>query len=620
MANIVRPVPGPAGTNGDPGAAGAPGSQILTAAGVPSNGLGVDGDFYINISNNDYYKKESGAWSFKGQLAGASMPTGGTTGQALVKNSNADFDSTWGTVIPTGTFLSFAGFDNAGNLHSIPGWLFNDTTKGLFFERDLVPNNLTGYQNFNDHYSAVLPAQNSPNESWNFISRFIEFDRDSSGFSIGTSGEAYTDQSTYLKHVGTGNIGGLAFTKNSFELGNGTDPITVKSLAYAFGFGQMRSGVTLDGPIQGYGFQPNMAAGSIQTSNAYLNAFYDFANIDTATGPYTSFAANPTVLSIKNNCNYTGAGLGANIATFTGNAGYTGLGIFSQLGTFGTGSPQFISINPTVTSTTNATGIYANMSNVSGVNVKAIDVVGDVAINGALTFTGALSVGQLSAFYAANPVDGGGNPTTLHGLVTSMTALDGVTTANADVLGVNTAMLITLEDNSVTTSGPLGIGMAALALPCVVQTHTGATLDFMHAAAYVLSLDPGSTGGTIDEVNLCRSLAIPNGITTINKLRGFYYSEPFGGAGTVRHGFYNEAAIDNYFAGSLLIGGTPISDDVVSNASVALEIKSVTKALLHARMTTTERDALTAVNGMQIYNLTLDKHQGYAAGAWVDLH
>jgi hypothetical protein len=43
-------------------------------------------------------------------------------------------------------------------------------------------------------------------------------------------------------------------------------------------------------------------------------------------------------------------------------------------------------------------------------------------------------------------------------------------------------------------------------------------------------------------------------------------------------------------------------------------------AFLNARMTTAERNALTAVNGMQIYNTTDDKLQVYAEGSWVDLH
>jgi hypothetical protein len=43
---------------------------------------------------------------------------------------------------------------------------------------------------------------------------------------------------------------------------------------------------------------------------------------------------------------------------------------------------------------------------------------------------------------------------------------------------------------------------------------------------------------------------------------------------------------------------------------------------LHEGITTTQRDAIgaTSVNGMIIYNSTLGKFQGRAAGAWVDLH
>jgi len=36
--------------------------------------------------------------------------------------------------------------------------------------------------------------------------------------------------------------------------------------------------------------------------------------------------------------------------------------------------------------------------------------------------------------------------------------------------------------------------------------------------------------------------------------------------------------------------------------------------------TTTQRNALTPFNGMLIYNSTTSKIQGYAGGAWVDLH
>ena len=37
-------------------------------------------------------------------------------------------------------------------------------------------------------------------------------------------------------------------------------------------------------------------------------------------------------------------------------------------------------------------------------------------------------------------------------------------------------------------------------------------------------------------------------------------------------------------------------------------------------MTTTQRNALTASNGMVVYNTTTNKFQGYANSAWVDFH
>jgi hypothetical protein len=56
-----------------------------------------------------------------------------------------------------------------------------------------------------------------------------------------------------------------------------------------------------------------------------------------------------------------------------------------------------------------------------------------------------------------------------------------------------------------------------------------------------------------------------------------------------------------------------------TNSSVALEVNSTTGALLLPRMTTAQRDALTAANGMVIYNTTANQVQARVNGAWVAL-
>lgn len=243
---------------------------------------------------------------------------------------------------------------------------------------------------------------------------------------------------------------------------------------------------------------------------------------------------------------------------------------------------------------------------------------GAVEITGSLTFGGALSVGQLSAFHTQAMVDGGGTPTSLHGLITSPTVAANVTLTSADTIAVNTAALINIGDNAVV--GTSFIGVAALGLPAVLTMGSGSTIDRVYGALFALSLDAAAGGGTADEVGLCKAVAIPNGVTTVNNLYGYLFDLPFGDPGTKTFGFYDRPGKNNYFAGQLLIGGTAGSDDLVTNSSIALEIKSTTKAFMNARMTTTERNALTAVNGMQVYNSTTDKLQVYAGGSWVDLH
>lgn len=60
-----------------------------------------------------------------------------------------------------------------------------------------------------------------------------------------------------------------------------------------------------------------------------------------------------------------------------------------------------------------------------------------------------------------------------------------------------------------------------------------------------------------------------------------------------------------------------VGDGAPIDASAALEVKSTTKAVLFPRMTTTQKNTITAVNGDMVYDTTLGLFSMYQGGAWV---
>jgi hypothetical protein len=71
---------------GSPGSVGAAGSKWFNASGVPGVSTGADGDYYLDVSNGDVYRKSSGSWqSPVGNIKG---PKGdnGANGEGLEKD------------------------------------------------------------------------------------------------------------------------------------------------------------------------------------------------------------------------------------------------------------------------------------------------------------------------------------------------------------------------------------------------------------------------------------------------------------------------------------------------------------------------------------------------------
>lgn len=526
---------------------------------------------------------------------------------------------------------------------------FAAISTGLTQSNDIIRNNIT-----------LTATVDSPDEGFVLYSNQANVD---ATFDLGTNGQFFRFHVNNIVVDNDKDVGHVEFIQNNFSIGNGTDPIESDGISYMMGFGTVNSGVTIKGPIQGYGYQMNIQAGATFDPATYSQGFYDAANFNVDMPGHTSFNAGPNIDTITTGHNYQGFTSNPNIDTIETGAGVT---IFNAGGTFGTfeGSSywQGLNVNPTITSSRYAVGVNVSMDSVtlyagvaaslviqdltitadtpgsfqnsftveytsggtagaevvtivgpaisvqidSGVSTatqvaaalngnvsfasnatavvtgtgsnpqvtqaatnlsggedagrkQAAYLDGDVEITGSLTFGGALSIGQLSAFASLALYDTGGNPSSVHGLITNPTVAANATLTTADHIAINTAMLLNIGDNaSVSTAF---VGISALGLPAVVTMGTGSTVDQVSGAIFAVSLDATATGGTIDRLDLCRSVAIPNGVTAINNLRGYKFDLPFGDPGTNTWGFYEAPGSHNFFEGDLKIGaGSDIAD------------------------------------------------------------
>jgi hypothetical protein len=137
--------PGAAGTNGAdgaPGADGADGLSVLSGSGVPSSGLGVDGEFYIDTDADTIYgPKTAGSWGSPTSLVGPPGAPGADAPDTLGGLTDVDFTT------PPGDGEALVYDDDSGNW--VPGAAgasaagavgdlqFNNGTGGLGASADL---------------------------------------------------------------------------------------------------------------------------------------------------------------------------------------------------------------------------------------------------------------------------------------------------------------------------------------------------------------------------------------------------------------------------------------------------------------------------------------------------
>jgi hypothetical protein len=514
--------------------------------------------------------------------AGPGVPTGGTTAQVLSKIDATDYNTQWVTpsVTPTGTANKLAVYSASGVLSEYTPFTVN-TDDGIDISKAFAPAATGNYIKPNGNYFQVNPSVNS-NENW--YQDWREPRINNTGFYMGNPA------------TGSGGLNGLGM-----------------AMTADFDFGYMRN---FDFSVQvGNGTDP-ISGYSVSAINQYINAGNN-AQIEFMQGFPVSFSGQSgstikNILAFPVNLNVADCTNSISIWQIGGNA------TFSGTGTYFSG----LSINPNISGVENAAGIDINMSNISASNSKyAINVQdgncyfgGDVQITGAFNFSGDLSVGSLQSFKSSSIISQPSNPVTING-ITSQLIGSGVIT-DCDTIGISGPILVNLDATFAGTSGGFGLGLSSFAAPNLITMAAGCSLDNLTSAAYVNLFDASNTGGTIDRVIGCRALNISQGGTqTVTRAYNFFADFFAGDVATDSWGFYDNGAKHNWMSGGLKIGGTSGSSDTVTNSSIGLELEA--KAIRLATMDTATRNALTAVQGMLIFNTTTGAMEVYDGSAWI---
>jgi hypothetical protein len=352
-----------------------------------------------------------------------------------------------------------------------------------------------------------------------------------------------------------GNYNGMVWNGNVGDVAG-----SVQSVNSTVTFGEVTgntTGFSLSGTIAETNGYQGFADGRTITENATNNvsSFVGGLSLPTTNG-FTSFKSNYNVgVSSAIGTSYDASDQIDEITDYNGFSANPTIDLLHD-------NLKMLNISGTVTGdgAGSARGLYIQTSGWTnfGGGVEAMEVHGDVSMEGRMGFNGSITA-----------ADHGGAPASVHTFISGVNVGDGITLANADTIGLNTAGLCTIGAGSTVTSGPFEIGCTALGIPGVVTVGAGSSLDHASSATYAMSL-MGS--GTIDEMVGSRVISIQGGTVTVGRSYGFLADYMAGDPSTDSWGFYDNGAKHNWLKNTLKIGGTSGSTDVVSAAGISLEI------------------------------------------------
>ena len=538
-----------------------------------------------------------------------------------------------------GTANTITGFDGSGNLFSIPGFNIDTTSGGLNQGIVYNPDDLGGTVNSNVFSFSLDPLQDSPDDNYVNQGFSLYVNPSATAFDIGSNGEAANNLNLFIQVRGTGDVGFLNQIKFGADIGSGTDAFTMTGINTAVGYLNINDLVTINGSVNGYTFNPVISSGAIRGGSYNLNAFADYSDININVNSHTSFASNPNLVGVLANNGVTLYQASPQIDNLITNASVTYYGGYGAVTTMGASayvkgydfSPNIatshgfvngMSINPNINGgDANYTGIQIGMGgSATGLqSIKGIQIqLGTVPTTDP---QGPVSL-ETDARIQAN------STTTLRSAQTFQIGTrianlfdvpSGSPVTGTDSLNVNIAGDLWAKDD--VADGITGglVGVTQVGFISSIIAASGVTVDTVNvflAAGSIPAPPSGTDGGTIANLSMIRTAPLlpSGGVLNITNIKAFNISGDFVSSATDAWGLWVEdSALDNYFGGQIAIG---TSSQKVTNSSIAFEIGGTTKALRLPVLTTTQKNALTALEGMVVFDTTTNLLEFYDGSTW----
>jgi hypothetical protein len=281
-------------------------------------------------------------------------------------------------------------------------------------------------------------------------------------------------------------------------------------------------------------------------------------------------------------------------------------------------------VTVSVSSTGDVTTSRSNVHDISDSESETVEYIGDSTLSAAqiyITMGGTIEMqagGGFRALVVQPTINITGDPAGVSFLTFSFAPTVNLAAAAADI---NNPRIFTHQPTfnmlAATAHGDIGASsgyrpFVDLAIFAASATGATATVDLYRSFESQISVGTGWTFNTLRLFHARKPL-LTGVITTLVA----YDVENLGGRAGTNIAFRQLGTSDqNRFVGQTIFG----ADAAPTNAQIAAEVQSTTRAFAHARMTTAQRDTMTAagvVDGMVIYNTTTAQKETRQAGAWV---